>query len=532
MKKKLLLLMVAWLPLVAFCDQVTVNVETEGTLEEVIASQDVLKITELKIIGRITAEDIIYLRQNIGKGRIANLETLDLKDVTLVASETPYYKDSKTGEFYLSEEEIYEDETRNSSVSGGGFWMEGRDYSYTYYYGMNLPYAFTGMPLKNVVLPLSVHKISTCCFGTSIETVSAPGGIKEIDERAFSGCGNLVSIPSTSSVTSIGFSAFSGCNSLTNIDLSNTELIGESAFSGCSSLTTIGNLGKVSQMGKMAFMDCKALKGVIDLSGLSVVPYSAFANCEGIENLTFSDKLIEIREWAFSGCKDLTALTLPEGLVTIATSAFKDCNSLTTVTIPSTLAVIDYTSFQGTPWLENHAIDDDGMMCINNVAIRYFIDTDFVANSVLTFKEGIIGIGDGFQICWRDPAKKESIATENIIEVKLPSTLQFIGKNAFNDPYHNYGYCYYSGLKKIVFPASLKKIGADAFYSSIESISFAEGLEEIGPRAFVNCSKLEDLKLPSTLKRIGENAFGNCTGLSEITIPENVENLNYPKIRR
>ena len=528
----ILFVLLLW-PITAYCDKVTINLETEGTLEEVITNQDVLKITELVITGRITAEDIIYLRNNIGTGRIANLETLDLKDVTLVASETPYFEDSKIGEFYLSDEEKIEDENRNSSVSGGGFWMEGRNYTYTYYYGKSLPYVFKDMPLKKVVLPSSVHKIGTSCFySSSIETVEVPGGITEIEENAFCNCSSLVSILSTSSVTKIGYRAFYYCSSLPGVDLSSVEMIGMEAFSECTSLATVGSLAKVSQMGEKAFYDCNSLEGMIDLSGMTVVPISAFENCKKIEGLTFSNKLSEISSKAFTACIALTAVELPEGLETIEGEAFEGCKSLESVTIPSTLSVMDYSCFAGTPWLENYAIDDDGMMCINNVALRYYIDTDLEPNYVLTFREGIVGIADGFQIQWRNPkAHNAGIATENITGLEFPSTLQFIGDGAFLS-----NWCEtsgssvtseYTGLTKLVFPASLKRIGGYAFPNTIESITFSEGLEEIGKNAFYNCSKLEELNLPSSLKRIGENAFGNCTGLSELTIPENVENINF-----
>jgi hypothetical protein len=106
MKKNLLLLMVAWLPVAAFCDKVTVHVETEGTLEELITSQDVLKITDLTVTGRITAADISYLRS--GSGRVVNLETLDLSGVTLIES-NDYYSSRSEGldnyYYYLSEKE-------------------------------------------------------------------------------------------------------------------------------------------------------------------------------------------------------------------------------------------------------------------------------------------------------------------------------------------------------------------------------------------------------------------------------------------
>lgn len=332
------------------------NVETEGTLEEVISNQEVLKITELVITGRITAEDIIYLRENIGKGRIANLETLDLKDVTLVASETPYYKD-KYAECYLSDEDRYEYEGRDGSVSAGGFWMEGAKYTFVKYYNMNLPHAFRGMALKKVILPSSVHKIGDSCFyWTNIEYVEAPGEITEIQQNAFFECDCLSSISLPSGVERVGYKAFSGCKFLESFDLTNATEIGESAFFNCSSLVTVGSLAKVKQMGVEAFKDCSSLEGVIDLSSMTEIPSSAFQNCSKITEVKFG-----------------------EGLISIGGCGFSHCGALATVNIPSTLKNVNYGCFEFTPWINNYGIDEDGMMCINNVVLRYYIVNVFIA---------------------------------------------------------------------------------------------------------------------------------------------------------
>ena len=91
---------------------VTIEVKTEGSLEQAIADCDAPSLQELKIVGRINSVDIAYLRTN--EGRLANIEKLDLNDVIIVIDGGAYanltYSDNSVTmdnyciTFYLSDE--------------------------------------------------------------------------------------------------------------------------------------------------------------------------------------------------------------------------------------------------------------------------------------------------------------------------------------------------------------------------------------------------------------------------------------------
>ena len=563
MKKRILLFMAVWLPMTAFCDKVTVHVETEGTLEEVITNQDVLKITDLTITGRITATDIKYLR-NLS-GRIINLESLDLKDVTLVASEESYNSTSRSGittYYYLSEKEGITERRYDDGFTD-------RYYYYYYVRGMNLAGAFSGMPIKKVVLPSNLKKLGQRCFDgcSKLESVILPDGLAAIEDGAFSNCNVLEFLDIPTSVTSIGEFAFSGCSSLRSIigDFTKIESIGRFAFSGCKAIqgkiefgaavteipegcfngcfgiTEVVFPSGLTTIGKSAFSGCTSLSSLSFPNSLSAIGESAFNGCTSLSSLSFPNSLSAIGESAFNGCTSLSSLTfptdgsletiedetfykcsaletlsVPEGVLTIGTSAFADCGKLTEVSLPSTLQNLEFSSFRGTPWLDAITTDDNGMIVVGNVAVACYLDSDFEQNAKLVFREGIKGIADGFAVYWRNPNNTNGITKANVTDVSFPSTLEYIGNNSFN---------YFTGLTKLVLPASLKKIGDNSFPSTIESVNLPEGLEEIGERAFSNCSKIEEINLPSTLKRIGKAAFVYCTGLSQITIPESLEVL-------
>lgn len=88
-------------------------------------------------------------------------------------------------------------------------------------------------------------------------------------------------------------------------------------------------------------------------------------------------------------------------------------------------------------------------------------------------------------------------------------------------------------LKKVVFPATLKYIGTDAYPgafegSAIESIAFPPSLEVIGAGTFSKCTKLYKVVLPEQLKRISPNTFSGCKLLNAVYFPSALQQIgNY-----
>ncbi len=129
---------------------------------------------------------------------------------------------------------------------------------------------------------------------------------------------------------------------------------------------------------------------------------------------------------------------------------------------------------------------------------------------------------------------------KGVKEVKLPNTIQYIGKSAFNS-------CY--DLQKINFPASLTEIAdfvftdcralttisisgtAFKFVNGVlykgttllycpnkENVSILSGTKEIAPYSFYYNGSLKSVVIPASVETIGEGAFGDCGKLSAMTI--------------
>ena len=103
-------------------------------------------------------------------------------------------------------------------------------------------------------------------------------------------------------------------------------------------------------------------------------------------------------------------------------------------------------------------------------------------------------------------------------ELVLPEGVEWIGLGAMR--------C--SGLSRISFPASLRRIADKAFEypNALTRLDFHEGLEVIGSEAFTGVKRLEAVNLPSTLKEIGSDAFQKTAfDCPSVAIPEGVRSL-------
>ena len=172
--------------------QITIKLDKAGTLPNKIASSEMYKITNLKIVGEINGTDWNMIREMAGRNyqessTEGNLSVLDLSEAKIVAGGDYYYYDN------LFNNKVY---TSNDEIG---------EYAFAY------------------------------CSG--LTSLTLPVGITSIGEFAFSGCSGLTSLTLPAGITSIGEYAFSYCSGLTSIYVYAEKVprIGRYAFEGCAS---------------------------------------------------------------------------------------------------------------------------------------------------------------------------------------------------------------------------------------------------------------------------------------------------------
>ena len=267
--------------------QITINLDKAGTLPNKIASSEMYKITNLKIIGEINGTDWNMIREmagrdNRGYGTEGKLSVLDLSEAKIVKGGDSYYPGDNC---YTSNDEIGEK-------------------------------AFTDCSrLTSLTLPVGITSIGYDAFAycSGLTSLTLPAGITSIGEYAFSGCSGLTSLTLPAGITSIDKYAFSGCSRLTSLTLpAGITSIGEFAFSYCSGLTSIYVYAeKVPRIGRYAFKGCASRKctlyvpkGTYDNYRLSEFGY--FENivefdATGIDKTTTSTDVEEVSRYSLNG---------------------------------------------------------------------------------------------------------------------------------------------------------------------------------------------------------------------------------------
>lgn len=292
--------------------------------------------------------------------------------------------------------------------------------------------------------------------------------------------------------------------------------IAESAFAS-SSITSITVSGGVNKIGNDAFV------------GSSVLESVAFAPSEG----TPSELIIGKR--AFADCESLTGIVLPARLGSIELSkyyisptgaftlsadyAFVGCDSLSSIGVEA--GSMNYEMY-------------DGM--IYSAKVGQLLFCPVAKGGEITLSPNTRSIGAG-----------AFIGCENITEITIPNTVNYIGEYAFYGIHASkvtfggnsfssvtvgdYAFMNCKTLESVVFEkvSPVAVIGAGAFSGceSLSSFTITSSVNTIRDNAFENCIGLKTVTFEGGKNPLefGKNVFLNCSGLTTVEIPENVTEI-------
>lgn len=200
----------------------------------------------------------------------------------------------------------------------------------------------------NVDIPYGVKNIRQKAFSGCgrLKSIYIPSSVKEISSNAFEHCRTIKSVSIPSSVTKIGVGAFNDCVGLVKVSLPSTlQTISSKAFQNCIKLKTISIPKSVKSIGAYAFDGCNGFLSLTIPGNVTTVGSYAFSNCDNLSKVVIGTGVKTINKAAFSGCQALKSVKFSSTVKTIGTEAFYKCTSLKAVRVPKTVTKIGTHAF-------------------------------------------------------------------------------------------------------------------------------------------------------------------------------------------
>jgi len=299
---------------------VTVNA---GELSLALTSEELRKISDLKINGTIDARDFRIMRDSMPL-----LSILDMGEVTIAK--------------YIGNQGSANDVNKTYNINYPANTIPDQAF-YKFYYEV------LKNNLTSVILPQSIISIGLKAFSecSGLDSISIPNSVSSINGMAFQGCTGLKSINFGNSLNFIDYNAFSFCTALTKVIFPNSlKTIGIRAFEYCSNLNDITFPNSLTSILSEAFQNCTSLKKLVLPNSLTSLGQNNFRYCRTLEEVTFGNSLTTIGAWAFEECDMLNNIAVPNSVTIIDDQAFSGCNNLSNVKLSSSLIKLGYGAFQ------------------------------------------------------------------------------------------------------------------------------------------------------------------------------------------
>jgi len=202
--------------------------------------------------------------------------------------------------------------------------------------------------LRQAVFPPDsiLEKIDILSFNEckSLQTISLPSSVKEINKQAFSFCENLSEVVLPEGLQFIGASAFS-CTALTSVVIPSTvDTISDAAFLRCDKLVEVDIKEGVRRMGEMCFKDCSSLAKINIPSTITCLPGHVFESCTSLHEVKLPSRLSNIKGHAFKNCS-IQQLRFPPSIKAIQINTLSGLRDTFSIELPKKMESIESLAF-------------------------------------------------------------------------------------------------------------------------------------------------------------------------------------------
>ena len=210
--------------------------------------------------------------------------------------------------------------------------------------------------------------------------------------------------------------------------------------------------------------------------------------------------------------RNIQSITIPEGVTEVGERAFSQCESLEQLSLPSTLKTVGKYAFLSCPGL----VDEQGFVVINDTL--YYYTAPDGKNDAIAIPEGVRRIAPyAIFAQWSSSSNSRiksiqlpeslEVIDDHAFEGLLGLSSIHIGANVKTIGAYAFCRC---GLKEVAFSEGLQRIEEGAFAATkLMSVRLPDSLEYLGKQAFYNCSSLRDFCVGAALTQIGEEILGN-----------------------
>lgn len=351
------------------------------------------------------------------------------------------------------------------------------------------------LTVKGVLNPLVSYP-----WGCRIPAEYEGKTINNIEDRAFSGCHNLLGIEIPSTITHIGECIFVSCYNLSTIIIKegnkNYKIVDGVLYSIDGTSIIQYPPHKQSETDNYEIPDT-----VTSIGG------GAFLNSR-LTSVTIPDSVKEIGDRAFM-YSDISKIVLPDKLISIGEEAFALCEKLTKITIPASVEVIRLNAFYCCTSMNEIIVSPENEIYTSIDGVLFSKDM----KTLINYPQGKSGSEYTVPDSVTSLEAYSFFSCDSLERVFIPDSVTQIGDCAFYE-------C--SNLTKIPIPKTIKSIGERVFENceKLTSIIIPDTVTSIEERAFYCCSEMTSIFIPASVSSIGNNAFGNCDKLKEITVSD------------
>ncbi|MDE6773634.1 MAG: leucine-rich repeat domain-containing protein, partial [Treponemataceae bacterium] len=265
--------------------------------------------------------------------------------------------------------------------------------------------------------------------------------------------------------------------------------------------------------------------------GVTRIGEHAFENCTGITEVTIRDGVTVIDDYAFYGCENLAEVTIPASVALIGSGAFSGC-ALETVRYGGTVGQWCAVDGIGSLARAEH-VSVSGIEDLNGTATLEIPDgTKTIAAYAFYYCESLTDV--------TVPASVTRIGGDAFPEDTALKALQFKGTTEQWRAIEGCGtvavpyiQCSDGGLGVKDAPAYLKLYGTKVtgYADGLpEKLVIPDGVTEIGRGAFQDCTSLVSVEIPGSVTSIEDGsyrygAFYGCTNLTSVTIGDGMTSI-------